>query len=52
MIENNSKSLRFETNVAKILDQAINLFRETGLTELAEKWDHILKNYYRKKSFS
>jgi len=52
MLENNSNSLRFESNVAKLLEQAINLFRDTDLTELADKWERILKNYYRKKSFS
>ena len=52
MMENKSQSIRFESNIAKMLEQAINLFRDTNLTELAEKWDRILKNYYRKKSFS
>ena len=50
MMENNSHSLRFESNIAKMLEQAINLFRGTDLTELADKWERILKNYYRKKS--
>ncbi|MBD3342079.1 MAG: hypothetical protein GF353_23465 [Candidatus Lokiarchaeota archaeon] len=50
MIDTKS-SLRFENNIAKILSQAVDLFRETGLTELADKWDRILKNYYMKKGF-
>jgi hypothetical protein len=50
MIETNLKSLRFEPNIAKMLDRAVNLFKETGLTELAEKWDKILKNYIKAKS--
>jgi hypothetical protein len=44
--------VKYENNIAKILERAVNLFRETDLPELAEKWDKILKNYYRKKSFT
>ncbi len=51
MMENSSQSLRVESNIAKMLEQAINLFRDTDLTELADKWERILRNYYRKKSF-
>ena len=50
MMEPNSTSLRFEPNIAKMLDRAVNLFKETGLVELAEKWDKILKNYNKAKS--
>ena len=50
MMETNSKSLRFEPNIAKMLDRAVNLFKETGLIELAEKWNKILKNYIKAKS--
>ena len=46
MIENNLKN---EPNLEKLLDQAMSLFRQTGLTELAEKYDKILKNYKRQK---
>ncbi len=46
MIENN---LRNEPNLAKLIDRAMSLFKETGLTELAEKWEKILKNYNRQK---
>ena len=49
MIETNLKSLRLETNIAKMLDRAVNLFKESGLTELAEKWEKILKNYANAK---
>jgi len=45
MIEHNS--LRYESNIAKILDRATELFRQTGLPELAEKWQKIHKNYIR-----
>lgn len=46
MIENN---LRNEPNLAKLIDRAMSLFREIDLTELAEKWEKILKNYNRQK---
>lgn len=42
---------KYENNVARILERAVNLFHDTDLPELAEKWDKILKNYYRKRSF-
>ena len=40
---------KYEENVAKILDRAVNLFKRTNLTELAEKWDRILTTYNSKK---
>ena len=46
MIENN---LRNEPNLVKLIDRAMSLFKETGLIELAEKWEKILKNYNRQK---
>lgn len=46
MIENN---LRNEPNLVKLIDRAMSLFREMDLTELAEKWEKILKNYNRQK---
>ena len=49
MIDNNSGSLRLETNIAKLIFRAVGLFKETGLDELAEKWDRILKNYVKAK---
>lgn len=39
----------YEENIAKILDRAVKLFKRTNLTELAEKWDKILKSYNSKK---
>ncbi|KKL25549.1 hypothetical protein LCGC14_2404190 [marine sediment metagenome] len=39
----------YEENIAKILDRAVKLFKRTNLTELAEKWDKILKTYNSKK---
>jgi len=38
-----------EKQIEKILFRAVDLFKKTGLTELAEKWDRILKNYAAKK---
>lgn len=49
MIENNIK--KYENNIVKILERAVTLFKETDLTDLSEKWEKILKNYYRKKGF-
>ncbi len=51
MIDNiNSKNDLFEEKqIEKILFRAVDLFAKTGLTELAEKWDRILKNYVAKK---
>lgn len=42
---------KYENNIARILERAVNLFHDTDLPELAEKWNKILKNYYRKRSF-
>jgi len=44
--------LRYEENIAKILDRAVKLFRRTNLEELADKWDKILKTYNSKKKES
>jgi len=44
------ESLKHEENIAKILDNAVELFRKTGLGELAAKWDRILHNYMRAKA--
>jgi len=41
--------VRYEENIAKILDRAVKLFRRTNLIELADKWDRILKTYDTKK---
>ena len=38
-----------DKQIEKILFRAVDLFKKTGLTELAEKWDRILKNYVAKK---
>ncbi len=38
-----------EKQIEKVLFRAVDLFKKTGLTELAEKWDRILKTYVAKK---
>ncbi len=38
-----------EKQIEEILFRAVNLFEKTGLKELAEKWDNILKMYVGKK---
>jgi len=51
MIENKSFSQQkiFENNIEQILERAVELFKKTGLTELATKWERILKTYTTKK---
>jgi hypothetical protein len=52
-IKNQEKELaECEKNIARILDQAVKLFRRTDLPELAEKWDRILKTYRSKKNLT
>jgi outer membrane protein assembly factor BamD (BamD/ComL family) len=41
-----------EKQIEKVLFRAVDLFKKTGLTELAEKWDRILKNYVAKKDLT
>ena len=53
MIETSSTDLdilRYEENIAQLLDRAVKLFRRTNLNELADKWDKILKTYQKAKS--
>ena len=38
-----------ENQIEDILFRAVNLFEKTGLKDLAEKWDTILKMYAGKK---
>jgi len=46
------KDIIGDNQVEEILFRAVNLFKKTGLTELAEKWDKILKTYVGKKSLT
>jgi outer membrane protein assembly factor BamD (BamD/ComL family) len=41
-----------EKQIEEILFRAVNLFEKTGLKELAEKWDTILKMYAGKKELN
>ena len=41
-----------ENQIEDILFGAVNLFEKTGLNDLAEKWDTILKMYVGKKALS
>ncbi|MHA1472104.1 MAG: hypothetical protein ACTSQW_03280 [Promethearchaeota archaeon] len=41
-----------ENQIEEILDRAVNLFEKTGLKDLAEKWDTILKMYAGKKELT
>ncbi len=38
-----------DKQIEKILYRAVDLFKKTGLTDLAEKWDRILKTYVAKR---
>ncbi|MFX1445217.1 MAG: hypothetical protein ACFFHV_17525 [Promethearchaeota archaeon] len=49
MVDNEIK--KYENNIAKILERAVSLFYDTDLPELANKWEKILRNYYRKRTF-
>ncbi len=46
----NQNELYLNTSIKKILSDSLTLFRKTGLDELAQKWEKILKNYIKKKS--
>ncbi|MFX1363596.1 MAG: hypothetical protein ACFFCE_09705 [Promethearchaeota archaeon] len=48
-VSNESEIIDYEESIAEILDRAVNLFRKTNLTELADKWDRILKTYNLRK---
>ena len=41
-----------EKQIEDILFRAVNLFEKSGLKDLAEKWDTILKMYVGKKELS
>jgi len=41
-----------ENKIEEIMFRAVNLFEKTGLKDLAEKWDTILKMYAGKKELS
>ncbi|MFW9936986.1 MAG: hypothetical protein ACFFD5_05015 [Candidatus Thorarchaeota archaeon] len=41
-----------EIRIEQIISRAVVLFKRTGLIDLAEKWDRILKTYTSKKQLS
>jgi hypothetical protein len=41
-----------ENEIEEILYRAVSLFEKTGLKDLAEKWDTILKMYVGKKELT
>jgi hypothetical protein len=44
------KNDKLEDNrIEQIISRAVVLFRRTGLLDLAEKWDRILKTYTTRK---
>ncbi len=45
----NQEEFYFNNSIKKILADSVILFRKTGLNDLAQKWELILKNYIRKK---
>lgn len=47
--DSDSNIVKYEENIAKILNRAVNLFKKTNLTELADKWDRILKTINSKR---
>ena len=46
------KDLIGDNQIEEILFRAVNLFKKTGLTDLAEKWDKILKMYVEKEALT
>ena len=38
-------SLKHEENLSKLLSRAVQMFRQTGLDDLAAKGEKILRNY-------
>jgi hypothetical protein len=38
-----------DNKIEEILSRAVSLFKKTGLDELAEKWDRILRTYMSRK---
>ncbi|MFX1496692.1 MAG: hypothetical protein ACFFBH_04115 [Promethearchaeota archaeon] len=47
-----NRELSNQTKMIQILDRAVKLFEKTGLNDLAEKWNRILKNCMRREQLS
>lgn len=43
-------SMKYNGNISNILDKASKLFRDSGLEDLANKWEKILNNYEKARS--
>ncbi len=41
-----------EVKILQIFERAVTLFKKTGLNELAEKWNKILKTYLNRENLS
>jgi hypothetical protein len=55
MMENSSfdyEVLNHESKIEEILTRAVALFQKTGLSDLAEKWEKILKTYISREELS
>jgi len=47
-----NNDLSKEAKILQIFDRAVTLFKKTGLNELAEKWNKILKTYINRDNLS
>ena len=47
-----NNDLSKEAKVIQIFDRAVTLFKKTGLIDLAEKWNKILKTYMNRENLS
>ena len=47
-----NNDLSKEAKIIQIFDRAVTLFKKTGLNDLAEKWNKILKTYMNRENLS
>ncbi|MFX1458992.1 MAG: hypothetical protein ACFFBT_05950 [Promethearchaeota archaeon] len=47
-----NNDLSKEAKIIRIFDRAVTLFKKTGLNDLAEKWNKILKTYTNRENLS
>ncbi len=47
-----NNDLSKEAKILQIFDRAVTLFKKTGLNELAEKWNKILKTYTNRENLN
>lgn len=45
-----NNDLSKEAKVMQIFERAVTLFKKTGLIDLAEKWNKILKTYMNREN--